>query len=186
MVHKAFVKLSGMTRPEFLGVVLILFAVFAVAGLNFLTSEVKTRDVKRKVDVRYISDSVEVFFRDFEHYPKAADGIILGCGTGTNPLPCHWGQDRITRINDPDFSNTLPDDPLSSQGYRYVYFSNTQGFQIFAHLERKQNDEYNENIEKRGIMCGTKVCNFGLASGGTRLDQDLPELPATGSALPAQ
>ena len=176
-----------MTKPELLAVILILLGITVVAGFNFSASEVKARDVQRKNDVSYIGDALKEYREDFRFYPKSVDSKILGCGSGLDFFPCEWGN-PIGRLRDPDFGGPLPQDPLSSEGYRYVYLSNRQDIQVLGHLERKDTDEYNEDIEERGIMCGTKVCNFGLTNKhpstlSKELDIPLLDYDATESAI---
>ena len=80
------------------------------------------------------------------------------------------------------YIDRLPRDQLQVSGRYYLYFSDTRNFQLFAALEKKNDAEYEENIYKRGLKCGSAICNFGV--GSSDLKQFLLEdLAATSSAV---
>lgn len=161
-----------MTRNEFLVVLAILFAIVVLAVPKFGTSKVQARDVQRKNDLRHIRAALAEYFADFSAYPRAKDGKILACGAPEKLEPCEFAVDPLRDLRDPAYPayiNPLPRDPHHERTYFYI--SNTRNFQLFASLEDKNDAEYNEHIAKRGILCGTKVCNFGV----TNSDDVLPE-----------
>lgn len=168
----------GMTRNELLFVIGALLVIGSLAFVNFQAAEVKARDVQRKNDLRALRGGFNEYFKEVGAFPKAQDGKVVACGNPPGAQECVWGKDPVVDPENPGkvYIKVLNVDPkASSDGYAYVYFSNTRDFQLLAHLERKEDREYNEDIEKRGISCGTKVCNFGVgASDDTPLDRDLP------------
>ena len=166
----------------------ILLALVIVSYPNFQISLRRARDAQRKNDIGILANGLAKFADDFGSYPLSSpDGKILAC----NPLisqvgkqvkvdfdPCEWGKDAL---GDP-FGNTtssyianLPFDPKASEGLAYFYISNGKRFQIYAHLEGKDEAENDPKIAFRNIICGNKICNFGRASGDTPLDKSLEE-----------
>lgn len=175
--NKGYMGNRGMTKSEFLVVLAILLAIGLAASLNFRSASLKARDVQRKNDLRHIRAALSDYFRDVGKYPEASDGKILACGSLEYPSECNWGKDAIPnrKQGEAAYINPLPEDPVRGHGYDYLYFSNTLHFQLLAHLERRQDEEYNKNVYTRGVMCGLKVCNFGVGStDDVRLDIELP------------
>lgn len=169
----------GMIKNEFLFVIGALLVIGALAFVNFQAAEVKARDVQRKNDLRALRGGFNDYFRELGSFPRAQDGKVVACGTPPGVQGCTWGADPVVDPENPEkvYIKVLNVDPkASSEGYAYIYFSNTRDFQLLAHLERKEDREYNKDVEKRGISCGTKICNFGVgASDDKALDRDLPE-----------
>lgn len=169
----------GMTKNEFIFVVATLLVIGSLAFVNFQTAEVKARDVQRKNDLRALRGGFNDYFKEVGAFPRAQDGKVLACGTPPGSVVCTWGADPVVDPKNPEkvYIKVLNVDPkASTEGYAYVYLSNTRDFQILAHLERKEDAEYNESVERRGISCGTKICNFGVDSSDEKsLDRDLPE-----------
>ena len=69
----------------------------------------------------------------------------------------------------------LPFEPKAEDGLNYFYISNGKYFQIYAHLEGKDEAENDPKIARRNIPCGSAICNFGRSSGDTPLDKSLEE-----------
>ena len=168
----------GMTRNESVFVVAALLVIGALAFINFQTAEVKARDVQRKNDLRALRGGFNDYFKELGSFPGTQDGKVVACGNPLGTQECIWGADPVVDPENPGkvYIKVLNVDPkASNENYAYVYFSNTRDFQLFAHLERKEDDEYDENIERRGLSCGVKICNFGVGSSDrTPLDRDLP------------
>lgn len=173
-------NIISMSKNERLVVLGTLGVIIVLSVINFGKAQVLSRDIQRKNDLRHTAKALDEYFKDNNGYPGAFDGKIVACGS-TTPAPCRWAGDTLGL-----YMGTIPQDPLAaSNGYSYSYFSSTREFQVYAHLERIGDGEYNKSIESRGLKCGNQICNFGVASGNTPLDQDLPvNAPATESALP--
>lgn len=160
---------SGMTKPETIFVAVTLFIIFAFSFVNLKKGEVLARDVQRKNDLKHIDAALNDYLKDNVGYPPSKDGKIMACGNPAGSQPCGWGQDGIG-----SYIQFLPRDP--SWDFDYVYLSDTRNFQLLAHLERKDDDEYNGKVEARKINCGKGVCNFAIADGKTPVDRDLSEI----------
>ena len=173
------------TKKEFFGIALILTVILGFMVFNFNVSERKARDVQRKQDVRDISDALESFRGDIGSYPASENGKIIACDSGKKdslgkviPRTCRWGEDSLTDVT--GFKSTrymerISVDPKNSEGVDYYYISDGRFFQLFAALESSAEAEYDPAIAARGLICGNKTCNFGLASGRTPLDKSLAE-----------
>ncbi len=178
-------RISLFTRKEAFGVGIIFFLIILSIVVNLTVSERKGRDAQRKMDVRTVADALERYRTDFGSYPDSENGKIVACDSGKindQGLPvlraCAWGVDSLADVSDPKYPKYLeriPVDPKSSKGYSYYYLSTGKFYQLFAALEGSMEAEYDPRIIARNLLCGTKVCNFGLASSHTPIDKSLEE-----------
>jgi len=172
----------GFNKKELFSLVVILSFVGAITYTNLQISLRRGRDVQRKNDLQVIADALIAFQTDRASFPPAFEGKIVSCFGGNDELgvpqavPCDWYRDGLYDIV---FGETyllnLPTDPHHNQGARYYYLSNGRYFQLYAALEGEDEAEYDEKIVKRGIMCGNRVCNFGLGFMETPLDKSIEE-----------
>jgi type II secretory pathway pseudopilin PulG len=182
--------MNFFTKKETLGVGIILIILIAVSIPNFLISLARARDAQRKNDLGAIYDAIASFQRAISTFPLSTkDGKIIGCvGPDTkydeklkmwlNLRVCEWGVDGLTNLVNPSstpFIQALPNDPRYKEGFSYHYYSNGRRFQIYAALERKDQDEYSLAIAKLGLKCGSQICNIGKAYGDTPLDMSIEE-----------
>lgn len=176
----------NFTRKELFIVCITLAGIVLATYLNLQVSLRRARDVQRKGDVRAIANALDAYQIDTASYPANDNGKIVACfgGVDENNIPqrvaCSWREDSLRDIfytdpNYPAYLNTIPGDPHYKDGVEYVYLSNGRHFQIFAALEGADEPEYNPEIVARNIMCGTRVCNFGLANGQTPLEKSIEE-----------
>lgn len=174
---------GGFTRPETLGVFLILLVIVALSVFNFQLSQTKARDAQRKNDLAHLHGALKNFFDDLNFYPDSLDGKLVACGQAEDLKPCQWGKDQLRNLEDPDYPaymSPLPADPRAKEGYSYFYLTNTREFQLYAYLEYQGDVEIKPGIEARGLPCGIKICNYGKASSDRiPLDEELPAAPAT-------
>lgn len=158
-------------REERLIVFSILFVIAFISFFNFRDALRRARDTQRKNDIGDIANALENYKNTVSYYPlSTTDGKIIGCADLETPVPCQWGKDNLS-----GFMNFIPEDPYTNQGVSYFYMSTGTHFQILAVLEGTDEDEYDEAIVARFIMCGSRICNFGRASPRTPLDKSLEE-----------
>ncbi len=165
----------GFTLMELL-IVIILLGILIAAGISSFTSSLKkSRDSRRKNDLRQIAISLETFNNDNGHYPLSnAEGQILGCTDGVSI--CTWGnsfQDATTI-----YMIQLPADTSISQ--RYFYYSpDGTYFQLFARLENTLDSDVPKNGQNQArefgdLNCGTDTtslyCNYGVSSANKLLE----------------
>jgi type II secretory pathway pseudopilin PulG len=176
------------TRKELFAVILIFSAIILASLSNFKVSLRRARDVQRKNDIRMVADALALYTADFGAFPLSEDGKIVACqgpetkidekGRITGLTSCGWGKDPLADISDPSYSpykDRLPQDPLFEKGYRYLYLSNGNRFQLYSSLEGADEAEYDSKIVARNLSCGSYICNFGLGYGATPLDKSLEE-----------
>jgi hypothetical protein len=182
-------KFFTQEELKILGIIFLVLIILLLA--NFRVSFRKARDAQRKGDIDTIMNGLEDgFFKSFGYFPQSSgDGEILACkGPETkydekekkfiNLIACEWGKDALADLADerfPPFIKTLPKDPQEAKGIHYQYFSNGRRYQLFVSLEGKNEAEYNPKIERRGIMCGQRVCNYGKAFSNTSLYKTIEE-----------
>jgi prepilin-type N-terminal cleavage/methylation domain-containing protein len=158
----------GFTLMELLVVIAIL-GILIVAGLTTFTSaQKKSRDTKRKNDLRQISLSLESYYNDFNMYPLSdSDGKILGCDSGGS-ASCTWGGVWKNTSTTPEtlYMLTLPSD--QKIGRVYFYRTNATGsyYQLYALLENQQDE--GAGVDQSGYAgtdCGdTLLCTYGISS----------------------
>jgi type II secretion system protein G len=164
-------KSSAFTLIELLVVITILGILATVAITSFRSSQMRSRDAKRKSDLKQIANALEMFYSDRGFYPSASSGKIVGCPyRATSSITCQWGatdysSDFKDGDNDVLYFKSLPKDPA---GYTYYYVTNGQSFQIFAHLENdKDQNCINSDCSATGVpaanSCGGS-CNFAITS----------------------
>jgi len=183
------------TREELAVVSLILGLIILVSTPNYIVSLRRARDAQRKADLGSIHEALVKYQEDFGFFPLAKDGAIAACApyevvpkdarkpdgsldVTVSYSACDWGRDSLADLSDPSYPpylKAIPNDPQAQHGLKYVYFSNGSRFQVYAALEGKSEDEYDKEIIKRGINCGTKICNFGRAYGKTPLNKSIEE-----------
>ncbi|MDA1079962.1 MAG: prepilin-type N-terminal cleavage/methylation domain-containing protein [bacterium] len=157
---------SGFTLLELLVVIAIL-GILATIGLgSFASSQAKSRDSKRKSDLKNIAIVLETFYNDNIGYPVGAAGKIQGCGTDANAT-CGWGEAWTN--NGVVYMSALPKD---NSAFDYYYESDGVSYELYARLENT-NDKQAAKLSGAdagytGTTClaGTPpvLCNFVSAS----------------------
>lgn len=189
--HQAYNEsMKRFSKSEIKAVVVILLGIFVLSLFNFRVSLRRARDSQRKSDNNTIYVGLSGYFDDFGHFPfSSPDGKIIACkgpdtkldpvtNTVINLIPCEWGEDSLRDVMDlsyPEYVKTLPADVQFKKGAYYLYISNGSRFQLYAALEGKTEAEYDPKIVARGLKCGSRICNFGKASGNTPLDKSIEE-----------
>lgn len=180
--------MNHFSKSELKAILIIFVFLFIISTPNFIVSLRRARDAQRKADIGGIQDALLRYQADFGAFPLSIDGKIAACEPVTfkeaagikTPVfsACEWGKSSLADLSDssyPPYMKLIPDDPESSKGRSYCYFSNGSRFQIYGSLEGKSEDEYDENIVKRNIPCGSKICNFGKGSGKIPLNISIEE-----------
>jgi type II secretion system protein G len=163
---------KGFTLIELLVVIVILGILAAIGLRSFQSTQVKSRDVKRKEDLSSVARALEAYYNDKGAYPSSnVAGEIVGCGDGT--VICEWGgtfqDDRGTF-----YMTQLPEDP-SSYSFFYDFDDTGSGdYQLYARLENTQDQSIARDGEDdpagyTGISCGALLCNYGITSSNSTL-----------------
>lgn len=192
--------MKPFTKQEIIGVGLIFLFLTIVTYFNLQISIRKARDAQRRADLGAISDALNDYQAQLGFYPPSEDGKIKACkannfeeiigklqkdpnsvkeGVFATMRACEWGKDSLRDIFNESYQaylTIIPQDPKEGEGTKYLYFSNTRMFQIYAYLEGEESEVgYNKGIVSRNLNCGNKICNFGKSSGETPLDKSLEE-----------
>jgi type II secretion system protein G len=157
---------KGFTLVELLVVIAILGVLVTIGLASFTSAQAKSRDAKRKADLKQIASALELFYNDVGSYPDSLNGQILGCPS-SGPTMCTWGTGQLTDGKTIYFK-VLPQDP--SKGYNYYYLSVAvgsakQGFQLYAHLENSEDPQIISTVYSCGS--GADSCNFAVTSPNT-------------------
>ncbi|NCN06972.1 MAG: prepilin-type N-terminal cleavage/methylation domain-containing protein [Candidatus Pacebacteria bacterium] len=182
MLQKGRFSLCGFTLIELLVVIAILGILSTIGIGSFLSSQMKSRDARRKTDLKNIAIVLETYYNDKNSYPTASSGKIVGCGAaGTEP--CSWGQEWAG--NGALYMAVLPDD---SSAYNYTYVSDGVSYALYARLENTGDPKAAKVGDVpggyTGIICeGTTTrCNYVVASSNATL----PGIVADGSEDPEE
>jgi len=188
----------GFTLIELLVVIAILGILSTIGIGAFVSSQVKSRDAKRKGDLQAISQALEMYSNDHGGLyplsfdptdPAAGEGEIFGCGV-TLDQACAWGDEfGNNEVDDLDKILYMPMLPQSVNGHgQYYYFSTTgSSYILYAPLENtldreaaKFNDE-SSYYDPRGDgligECGGENCNYGIHSTNTSLPDPVDPSP---------
>ena len=84
---------SGFTLLELLVVISIIGILISLGAVSFTTAQKKSRDARRRTDMKQIQTALELYFNDAGGYPGNINGAISYSGTPympvtpTNPAP---------------------------------------------------------------------------------------------------
>ena len=184
--------MKPFTRSETIGLSVIFLILIIMSVPNFALSIKRSRDNTRKGDLGSLVAALAAYQRDFSSFPLSTpDGKIIACKRPEdkvevdekgnliiNLIPCEWGSSGIFDFTDESadpYVSPLPNDPQSRLGLTYFYISNGRRYQVYAHLESTDDDQYDEKIAARNLPCGNGVCNTGRAHSHTPLDKSIEE-----------
>jgi len=167
--HYAFTLIELLVSISILGIL----ATVVLGG--FRSSQMRSRDAKRKSDLKQVANALEMFYSDKGFYPVSSNGKIIACPYYAPPgtsVVCNWGlADYTSEFKDANsgvvYFKSLPKDP-SGFSYYYRITSDGKGFQLYAHLENNQDQGcVNSDCSSTGIPvpsgCGAP-CNFAITS----------------------
>ncbi len=178
-IPSAFSNSRGFTLLELLIVILIIGVLVAIGIRSFISSQIKSRDAKRKGDLESIARALEVYYNDNGTYPTSDNGVMVGEDSGGSDVDYSWGgafyhPDNAANL----YMAKLPDDPSA---YGYYYVSDDAGvsdgagsyYQLYALLENEQDSEL-ESGGYSGTDCAdgatSTPCNYGISSTNVTLD----------------
>ncbi len=172
-------KSSGFTLIELLVVIIILGILIAVAMGGFMSSQKKSRDVKRKNDLRQVAIALEAYFNDKGRYPESdLTGAIVACKPD-GATACDWGG-AFEDENGTVYMVNLPAESNSDRRYYYITNANGTAYQLYARLENTLDVDIPQNAQGQGrvfadLTCdsggATVYCNYGVASPNIKVDE---------------
>ena len=104
---------KGFTLIELLVVISIIGVLSSIVMISLNSAKTKARDAVRKGDLRQMALAMQMYWEEYEYYPKESDGSNGKVGEGS-------GLDTMLA---PYFDSGVPHDPLGpgDSGYYYYY-----------------------------------------------------------------
>lgn len=135
---------KGFTLLELLVVISIIGILIAISTAAFSTAQKKSRDAKRRADIKSLQNTFEQFYVQNDSKYDAADcKNMVTAPDGTQIMPGGW-----------------PADPVSSKAYSCPSFSATS-YCVCADLD-VANGNTNDNCTNLTSTGGTKFCLTSL------------------------
>jgi prepilin-type N-terminal cleavage/methylation domain-containing protein len=169
----------GFTLVELLVSIIIIGVLVAAGTSSFMSSQKKSRDAKRKNDLRQIGLGLESYYNDKGNYPSGStDGKIDGCAPD-GITTCEWGEIFQADADGSVYMVNLPTESLGLQ--RYYYVSEGASYQLYTRLESTLDvdipkDEDDQARVFSDIDCSTNnsdlYCNYGVASSNVAITAD--------------
>ncbi|MDP1722084.1 MAG: prepilin-type N-terminal cleavage/methylation domain-containing protein [Candidatus Gottesmanbacteria bacterium] len=168
---------SGFTLMELLVVMAILGILVTVGLTSYKSVQAKSRDSKRKSDLKQIATALEFYFNDYGTYPSDTNFQIYGCGTAGTSV-CEWGSPFQTLKTGGTNVKTmympkLPSDPATGRVYYYDKTGTSPpSYQLYARLENTQDNDIPHSGTTAQSYTGTNcssgstslTCNYGVSS----------------------
>jgi len=166
-------KKRGFTLIELMIVIIILGVLVALATGSFVSSQKKSRDSKRKNDIRQVALALEAYVNDKGRYPPAgSNGEIAGCAPDDQTI-CPWGE-IFQDQNGTTYMVELPEDGIATQRYYYLTDAAGTWYQLYVRLENVLDKDIPTNPLDESqtrvftdLACSSDsdvYCNYGVAS----------------------
>lgn len=115
----------GFTLIELLVVITIIAILVGAASASWTNAQKKSRDGKRKSDLKGTQQALELYFQRNSQYPtyNATDGTIR-CNTDADYNLIPWGGNFSCGggTATTTYMNPLPKDPINQPAQHFVYF----------------------------------------------------------------
>lgn len=170
----AYSTQRGFTLMELMVVMAIMGILITVGLTSYKSVQTKSRDSRRKNNVKQIASALEAYYNDKGKYP-GDDGLgaMVGCGTG-DAQTCSCGgpmQDKNSVLYMPQ----LPCDPASGRRYFYDAGGSNLSYQLYARIENTEDSDIPHSgqtpLSYPTTNCSTTAqsvnCNYGVASTNT-------------------
>lgn len=148
----------GFTLIELL-VSMAILGILSTIGLGtFRSSQIKSRDARRKSDLGNIQKALEMYQSDHEVYPSSNNSgqIVI-----TSLLDWN-GRVQFKDQKETIYMQELPNDPLASPSYCYV--STGSDYKLYARLENI-NDPQRLTVN---VSCNSVEYNYGVSSSNAK------------------
>ncbi len=170
----------GFTLVELLVSIIILGVLIAAGTGSFMSSQKRSRDVKRKNDLRQIGLALETYYNDKGSYPLAdSEGKIKGC-VPDGATVCQWGSMFQADTNGSVYMVSLPAEASGLQRYFYITTDGTY-YQLYTRLENTLDSDIPKNAldEARvftDLDCSSNAsnvyCNYGVSSTNKKVEDN--------------
>ena len=135
----------GFSLIELLIVISIIGILVATATVSWTNAQQKSRDSKRKSDVKSIQQALELYLQDNGTYPEADASGLIKCPSGG----IQWGGNF--KCGTITYMNPLPKDPINATigtiNHTYYYQASSPSepiltYKLSAGLENSKDPEY--------------------------------------------
>ncbi len=139
---------------------------------TYTSSQKKSRDGRRKSDLKQLQNALEAFASDHRGlYPSAVSNTVGACPapvdrslTGSS---CEWGAGEFKMTDGALYMKQMVKDP-GTVDYYYAAAADNTSYQLYACLENTQDPGYNEYTSITCTGCpSSNHCNYGLSSSNT-------------------
>jgi len=160
----------GFTLLELLVVIAILGILSTIGIGSFLSSQVKSRDARRKGDLQSVAAALEMYYNDKGEYPKEDNFHIVGCDVQY----CEWGTEWSQATPPVVYMAQLPIDP-SGNYYSFHAAADGSWYILYARLENTKDKAVNQVGEGGGFEdteCSSQApefCNYAIKSANASL-----------------
>ena len=145
---------SAFTLIELLIVITIIAILVAAAGASWTNAQQKSRDGRRKSDLKGIQQALELYFQQNGHYPQSSNDGKLMCPGSASVV--EWGKNFTCDGGVTSYMNPLPKDPVNSSGYTY-YFESSVVLPAIVPLtytiSAKIENEKDPDIKSENLTC---------------------------------
>lgn len=146
----------GFTLIELIVVIAILGILSTIGLTSFRTSQIKSRDTKRKSDLEQVQRALEMYMNDYNTYPAANAGAINGFA---------WGEEMKVAAKDTIYMKQLPKDSKGDPEYCYLTADAAPYtyYKLYATLENTEDPRATLDVD----CGGAEGYNYGVASPNT-------------------
>lgn len=134
----------GFSLVELLVVISIIGMLTTFAAASYSNAQQKSRDGKRKADIKAVQQALELYFQTNGIYPNTNGSGQITCNTGGDTSVKSWGLPFT--CNSITFMTPLPKDPIfnSDVTVRYHYYSESPftTYVLSAKLENARDQDY--------------------------------------------
>lgn len=155
---------KGFTLIELLISITIISILIGIGTFSWMSGQVKSRDSRRKSDLKLIQQSLDSYFlANGEYPPKSQAGVLCG------QLYSMTGANGVATLLVPAFIPKLPQDP-TFPGTASDYFYKREGpttYKLYATLENANDQDYVASYAgSDGSGCGalTNVYHYRAVS----------------------
>lgn len=157
------VSKKGFTLIELLVVMAILGILATVGIASFRSSQLKSRDAKRKSNLKEVQQALEMYNNDHGLYPLSS--LATGGKIKIGETSIDWGEEMVDD-NDTVYMTELPQDPTGNPDYCYLS-ADGRSYQLYAKLENSQDSGCLNEDCSADRTCGSYLYNYGVSSPNT-------------------